>query len=184
MLTINLLPTGERTRVRAEELSRIVRFFGSALILLFIVASVFLSPSFLPMIFERRELERSLALIEGRAENTKSREILANARAVSKTLLEVGSAFERRARASAVFSMFSDELPSGIEVSNLTVKENGDVVVNGRAATRREILQFEDALRKSERFESLVTPLSNIIRNTDIPFTIQGTLKSEFRLTN
>ena len=90
----------------------------------------------------------------------------------------------RRARASSIFSMFSDELPGGIEVLNLTVKENGDVAVSGRAATRREILQFEDALRKSGRFESLITPLSNIIRNTDLPFIIQGKLKPEFRLTN
>lgn len=184
MLTINLLPLSERSRVRAEELSRMVRFFGSVLMLSFIVAAVFLSPSFLPMIFEERELERSLALLEERAENTKSREITANARSVSKTLSEVGSAFERRARVSSIFSMFSDELPSGIEVLNLTVKENGEVVVSGRAATRREILQFEDVLRKSGRFESLITPLSNIIRNTDIPFTIQGKLKPEFRLTN
>lgn len=182
MLTTNLLPIEDKKLVRLEEARRLILFFAGGFVAVFVVSSVLLSPSFLPLFFERRELERSLQLEEeaGRAlgvAGTRTR--LSDLRMV---ISSVKLFVSRTTGASQILEEFWQQSRDGVQLSNVTLKKGGEAILTGTAQKRSDLLRFEKILRDSGKFQDLSSPLSNIIRETNINFTLQGKLKPAFGL--
>lgn len=182
MLTTNLLPTEDKKLVRLEEARRLILFFAGGLVVVFVVSSILLSPSFLPLFFERKELERSLRLEEeaGRALGVAgARTRLSDLRAVisSVKLFVSGTA-----GASQILEEFWQQSRDGVQLSNVTLKKSGEAILTGTAQKRSDLLRFEKNLRDSGKFQDLSSPFSNIVREANINFTLQGKLKPAFGL--
>src|SRR3989344_8525575 len=64
MLSINLLPVREKNIILLEDARRIIRFFAILFSGVLVIGTSLLTPSYFPLAFERRELERSLAFGE------------------------------------------------------------------------------------------------------------------------
>lgn len=61
-------------------------------------------------------------------------------------------------------------------------KDNGtltEVIISGTAANRSSLLDLSDALESDSRFASAEIPLSNLAKDSDIPFMITIVLASE-----
>lgn len=182
MLSTNLLPPRQKNLIKFEEIRRGVRFFAVAAVLVFIAASALLSPSYLPIIMATRDFERRLSMEEETARAFRSAETINEAKQLGRRLQSLKERFSAPPKASPLLSQFLIELPSGITVSSFILKKDGEVSVRGGAETRKDLLEFEQILRESEKFEAISSPLSNIIRETDINFFIQGKLKARFKL--
>lgn len=182
MLSTNLLPPQQKNIIWFEEMRRYVRFFAIAAALIFVAASALLSPSYLPIIITTRDFERRFSMEEETARTLQSAETIGEAKQLKRRLQSLKERFSAPPKASPLLSQFLGELPSGIIVSSFALKKDGEVSMRGEAETRRGLLEFEQILRESEKFEAISSPLSNIIRETDINFFIQGKLKIRFRL--
>lgn len=180
MLTTNLLPPKEKRVIQFETVRRTVRLFAVGTVVVFVVGSVFLLPAYLPLALEERELARSLALQEEASRSLAVGEISAKLRLAQSSARSLRSFLQEPQRATALLEGFLGT-DATVSVLSLTLKKDGGFAVNGVAATRRDLLDFEKALRDSGRFESLSSPLSNITRESRINFTIQGKLKSMHR---
>ena len=181
MLSINLLPLDERQALRAEEAVRAVIFFTVLTVAVFAVGLVFLAPSFLTVRFTEGELRRSLELEENTAGHKSARDTILRARAAGEALAEIRSYAADPVRASKILERFF--VPGeGVTVQSLLVRKSGELALTGHAATRGQLLRFEEALRASDRFHEITFPLSNITRERDIQFAVQGKLKPEYGL--
>lgn len=178
MLTANLLPPKEKRLIRAEQTRRIIIFFAAGTSAVFLVGSVLLMPSYLPLLLEKKELERSLALEKNTSENIGTENTLLNLRDIRQALSSVLTAVSESGRASAILGELFKDAGGGIRVTNISVKKNGSIIISGNAKTRQGLLSFEKILQESGRFENISSPLSNIIREVDLTFTIQGVLKT------
>lgn len=181
MLFVNLLPREEQYAVRLEETRRTIVVFALLAASALAVGFVFLVPSFLVYTFVERELIRGLKAEEEAFERQASRNTIPKAQSALEAISEIRSYAASPPRASALLERFFDP-ETEINVISLLIRKDGTVFLSGHAATRNQLLQFEEALRSSNRFHEVALPLSNIVRERDIQFTVQGKLKPEYGL--
>jgi hypothetical protein len=80
-----------------------------------------------------------------------------------------------------MFDLLAAQQP-GIIVSEFTIDETANVTITGNAATRNDLLAFEQRLRDSSRFRDLASPLANIIQEVNINFNLRGAIKENYAL--
>lgn len=182
MLTANLLPPQEKALVRQEEVRRLILFFATIVTAVFVSGAVLLAPSYLPLLLEKREIERALALERGTSERLGVPAALLKIQKVRSTLSFVRVLTPESKRASVIMARLFEDAGANVTVTTLNVKKTGEIIFTGSAKTRRDLLDFERALRESGRFQEISSPLSNIIREVDVVFTIQGKLKPNHSL--
>jgi hypothetical protein len=82
---------------------------------------------------------------------------------------------------SDLLSLVSDMRPSGITISSwsFSAPSSAAVVISlkGQARDRSTLLAFESALRNSDAFASVDSPVSNLIKNQNGDFSITLTVK-------
>ena len=182
MLSTNLLPPEQQTALLYERAGRVIRFFALALVLLFFMHTILLLPSYLPQYFIKNELVRLLALEKEASELFKTQQVGKDTNEIAAELLRIRAHFADSGRASSLLAAFFRFAEVGVNLSTVQVASDGTIFLSGKASTRRNLLAFEKELRESGYFIEIASPLSNIIEETNAPFTIRGTLKQQHRL--
>lgn len=183
MLTTNLLPPEEKKLLQREKVRRIIAFFALGTSFVFLFGSTLLLPTFLPVLFERREVIRTQNDERQVAHNLRVEEITRRASDVQALSQSVKKYLEKSGRASELLDAMRAILPEDVSLSKFEVGKDGMVLIGGFAATRSALLKYEKALRDSERFESKITvPNTSLTQETNISFSLQGKLKPAFFL--
>lgn len=164
-----------------EEMRRAILFFSGVAIAIFGVGLALLLPSVLLTGIATAELERSLALEEDNARQGDTIDTVVRMRGAQDALRELRTYTAQAPRTSALLERFLSP-GSGISLLSFAVKGDGQVTMSGHADTRAALLDFEETLRTSQRFYEITFPLSNITRDRDIQFSVQGKLKPEHGL--
>ena len=164
-----------------EEMRRAIMFFSLLALGIFCVGYVMLLPSLLLTRLATADLSRSLALEEESARHGSTGTIIARMRASRDALRELRSYAAESPRASQLLERFIAP-GQGITIVSFSIRNDGTAVVNGHAAVRADLLHFEETLRASNRFYEITSPLSNITRDRNIQFTVQGRIKPEHGL--
>lgn len=69
-------------------------------------------------------------------------------------------------------------IPEGIALSSLTMERRSrDLLLRGEARKREDLLSFKAALENSGMFESVESPISNILNKQDIAFDLKLKIK-------
>lgn len=181
MLTSNLLPLKEKKEIIFEEWRRVIRFFGIGITFLFMTGATLLTPSYLPLYFQGKELEHQLAIEQEALQKINADQIQQNEDKIIAEISSLQLAAQSPDKASAIFDTFSPQLP-GIAVQTFTVNKTGDISVIGNASTRDNLLNFEQYLRNTGHLQDLALPMMNLFPETNINFTFKGKLKSEYGL--
>ncbi len=181
MLTPTLLPPLYKNTLNREHTRRVIVFFGVGVSFVLILGCVLLLPSYFTLTLVRVEAERALAIEEEAAAALRVREHMAEAEHVRSSIAALRGFIERPKAPSDTMMLFLAPRP-GIIVTYLAIAPGGKVTIQGTAATRRDLLNFEAALRTDGGLQDISSPLSNIIRETAINFSIEGTLKPSYAL--
>lgn len=176
MLTINLIPTQEKKNLRLEVARRIIILLTEWLIIFLSIASILLLPSYFPLFLEYRELKRQAEIEEEASRQLKISEFKSESRKIQRDIESIKSASARRSKISEIVNSLLKET-EGIAISELIIQKQENIIINGQAATRRDLLDFEKKLRNISEIRNISTPLSNIVKETNINFTTQGKLK-------
>ena len=181
MLSANLLPPNEKRAVAREEWRRVIVVIGASGLAALLIGSVLLVPSYIPLLFEIKSLGREHDLEQEASRIFELDVIRQEVGDITRALDVVKHAATRRPHTRQLFDAVVRDA-SGITIASFTVRDAVAVSVEGKAALRGDLLAFEQMLRESGLFTQIVSPLSNIIRQADINFTLTGTLKEEFAL--
>lgn len=181
MFSINLLPASEQRAIRMEEMRRGVLSFSVLVILVLGVGFVMLMPSLALTHFAAQEMERSLALEEAAAQHGEVGAAIERMRVANAAVRDIRAYAAEASRASALLERFLKPGP-GLTLLSFTLGSEGSMFLSGHAATRGDLLRFEEDLRASQRFYEITFPLANIIRERDIRFSVHGMLKPEYGL--
>lgn len=178
MLAINLLPPEEKRVVRTRELCRAVLLCTVLAVGVWTAGLALLVPSFFSSYLVRRELEDAFSAAEQEAsQRGVVRETLAEAKKTKAMVAEVNNFLLRPGAGAPLLEKFF-AAGKGIELSTLLIRADGTVSLEGRAATRDQLLAFEETLRATGLFLEVTFPLSDIVRERDIRFAARATLKS------
>lgn len=177
MLTTNLLPEENRKIIKYEDAMRILVFFTIISSFVFLIGVVLLLPSYLPLWLEYSELKRRLELEKEASRKLGVEEIVAQINHVRSSIFSISSYASISTQASGVLEPFVQETYPGISIFTVSTKEGGETFIKGNSRNRKDLLNFENTLRLSNRFQNISYPFSSIIRESNINFTIEGKLK-------
>lgn len=152
------------------------------LALLVLAAGIFfLLPSFLPVRFAERDLKRALDL--ERQESIRrpdAHAILAEAKKTKEAIAEIKVYAGDGQDVLPVLDRFFP-VGEGITILSFVVRGGGEVLIEGHAVTREQLLIFEETLRLSDQFLEVSFPLEDIVRESDIRFSMKAKLTSAYR---
>jgi len=181
MLDANLIPEEQKRIISSEQWLRIVRFlcFGASAIL--IIGIVLLAPSYIPLYFQNKELQRVFEVQQAAGQKINTDEISASVSKVQAVIISLKQSATNPTGAMGILDLLIAN-QQGININAFNINKIGNVYITGHADTRNNLLAFEQRLRDSSRFQDITSPLANIIQETDITFNFKGTLKSNYAL--
>lgn len=173
---INLLPLGEQKNLMAAEFHRIIFFFGSMAIGLSCIVGGLLLPTYIPLMLTVRDREEVLLFEQRAARELEVSDTAQHLRRVSELVESLRGIFQDNARTSSLVDSFFTAAGS-LSLETIIIKPDGTVNMSGRATTRRDLLDFEKTLRELNLFQDVLFPLTNIVQQRDIHFSVQAHLK-------
>ena len=180
---MNLLPTLEKKALVREYWWRFTHVVALVLLAAVSVASILLLPSFVYLAFERDSLDVQLSAL--RAQNalflkdtSAQVELAETARQLELTRpVSTTSPLPSSSILAAVGLMGHAILLESIGYSKVdrpqAGKETAMMVIRGSARDRNELLRFIHVLEGEPRFIRVDSPLTNLIKDKDILFTLQ-----------
>lgn len=181
MLHTNLLPEGEKKAIALEKSFRIIKFFGISVTGTLIIGITLLTPSYLPLYFQNRELTFTLSAMQEAAKKIDEGKIVSDTLQIQAIIASLRQAVSNSSSALDMFNLLTAQQP-GILISGFTINRGTDITITGNAATRNDFLAFEKRLRDSSRFQDIASRLVDIVQEANINFNLNGTLKPLFAL--
>ncbi len=180
MFTINLLPVREQKNLAAAEFHRAILFFGFIAMGVLCIVSMLLLPTYFFLVYIANDREETLLFEQRAARELEVSETAQHLRSVSTLVELLRSASQNDAHASSLIDSFFSGAES-VSLETIIIKSDGTLNISGRAATRRDLLDFEKMLRDLNRFQDVIFPLTNIVQQRDIHFSVRAHLKEGLR---
>lgn len=164
--------------IRAEEAIRAVGFFTLLAVSVAAVGLTLLLPSYFYTSFARQDLMSSLRLEEA-AQRSEVSGVIREGKKTRAMISEARTYLEAPSGASArIEKLFA--AGDGIVIGSFAIGKTGEMTIEGSAATRDDLLAFEDALRASGDFLAVTFPLIDFVRERNIKFAAHMTLTSPY----
>lgn len=175
---INLIPPEGHVIMKREYFLRV----GATLLLLFSGVAVLLAVAQIPMYVLIDAQLKSLDL-EASQEN-KNEQALKDAESEVRSIKEVLTQMKSTSTPSTV-SIVIDEIeartPPSVLLKSFSIDASQGVIekaqIQGTAPTREMLVQMKGLLETSDMFEKAEVPISDLARETDLPFAVTVTLK-------
>lgn len=181
---MSLLTENYKKTVRREKIYRLAAYFIFLLSFAVLLGLVFMLPSYFLLAFSKDDYLRRLRVEE---------EVLAR-KEIGKLEAEISKingtieAFEanekkRHAISDLLLRLFKATPSSEIRISNLNLRheKNGQFIlgIRGSAATREGFLKYTASLEASPDFSGIISPVSNLLSESDFEFDIELKIKPE-----
>ncbi len=171
MIELNLLPPEEKNSLRLSQTQRWIIFYGSAVLGSLSIFIVLLAVIWLSLFIQLKSLNASLDV----AKQSQQGQDLKTQQDLIKELnaqIEKISQFEKTHKSySPVLLALAKIMPVGTKLERLTLDEKNKMAIFGYAATREAVLNLKNSLEKSALFTKIDSPLTNLIKQTDINFS-------------
>ncbi|TAJ13983.1 hypothetical protein EPO56_02580 [Patescibacteria group bacterium] len=172
---VNLLPKQEQIKLRGLYYSRLVSAFLFVLAFVCLAGAVLLIPSY---IVAKEKAENAVLKLQ-------EANMQANKEVPIKNDIELGllkeriSILQEHNRQSAipyVLSRALDGRPSNVHITSLTFIFKGDgegsVTLAGKADSRNALISFAENLKKESAFAGATVPVSDLVQETNIQFSL------------
>lgn len=179
---INLIPPTAKKSIKREYIKRVLTVWLILFSVAFAILAVFLLPTFVALRGEISSLEENAAAGLARvSQYDVSATELINANTLAKMLLERATTSSPSEVINTLTTIAGTKVPlTNFLFSNVATV--GKITVSGVAATRQDLAVFRDAVSKDERFSTVDLPISNLIKDKDLLFTMNISFSSSTRL--
>ncbi len=175
---INLLPTAYKKTLRG--LYRL-RLINTALVLFFLIViagGVLLVPSYILSSVRERNLSDKLDDLRNSKNSEATKAISATIADINKKIFLFAIEKPRPSISDEVLAPIFTKQPEGVRLTSLsyeTAEKNMTVRIGGVASTRETLELFKKNLETYSRFSKVDLPLSDLVKNKDVEFTITCT---------
>lgn len=177
---INLLPA-EKIVELSDEYRRRRRLVAGALVFVWLgMAALVIFSGYVSVRAKRQAVETALAakraeLAGGTATGELSR--------LMSEIAVLSASNRSRVMPTDYFKLILAARPEGARLKSVfftvgTSEAGATIQLSGQSRTRRDLLEFLDRLRANQAFASVESPVSNLIKETEVPFNIALSLKT------
>lgn len=172
---LELLPITQKNALKREYLLRVIVMALSFMLVIGILSSVALFPSYFLSIerekFAYKEFENIKKFSNG-TDNEKLQNDIKNLKEMLRILKPKGEGFSIKDLILKIISKKN----SGVMISGVSIvsskKEQYQIIVKGMAKNREHLERFAENLRTSKEFSNVDLPISNFAKISDIGFNI------------
>ena len=174
---MNLLPPEEQKELGRERLRRFLVVSGLAVSLVFFSGAILMLPAYLALEFRRAGLERNLSISKKAPLAGEVGAIEAGIRDLNFKLELWGESAPERRQVAGPVDRILKLAPAAVSVRSIfyeaSSKTNPErVTLKGKAGNRAALLGFADALEKSGIFKEVHSPVSNLLKEVDVDFSL------------
>lgn len=168
---INLLPQQEKNKLLQQKKVKVVLILAILLFITSVFTGVLL---FAVKIYGLGELQAQKFLITKESqssENPQAKELEENVSRANAAFAKLNNFYQRQSDIAGFLEKISNLLPPDVYLTNFSYqKDKSQVILRGESKTRDLLLQFKKSLEGEEKIKDLYSPISNLIKNTDIEF--------------
>ena len=179
MFKVNLLPPQEKKKLELAELSHILAFSAVRLVFILIIFILVLISAYFCL---RILINTQNDLIEVRQRDEKAQlqtEVEEKIQRLNQDAKKIYLKQNNLIVWVPILEELSEITPSGIYLINFSYRTStGQIDLNGWADNRDKLLVFENLLKESSYFEEIKSPLTNLIKQTNINFSFTLKLPS------
>ena len=148
---------------------------GASVLLLFSCVGIFLTIAFIPTyVLVGAQIKTFEGVEKNNAEHTESGTTESEVRATESLLKQLGKTTESRT-AGAIIKEIEETAPPTVSFKTFrieSVKGTTTIQVQGVADTRESLARFKNALEASDSFDKAEVPISDLAKETELPFMI------------
>ncbi len=178
MLTLNLLPPQEKEKLIFVMRTRAVLAFMSAVVAVFFIGLMLFLPTVFQLAIQKSDVMRVLAEERENQARTGVKEKIERIQ-TSNRLAEVVTQHEKDS--PGLFDLFEAIIratPAAIQLEGVSWKPQArEVAIEGFSPERRVLIEFLRALEQQPRVARVSSPIANIIRGTNIRFSLVVSVK-------
>lgn len=176
---LNILPKTQKDENRFYILQRTVIRLGVLCAGLIFIESALLLPSYFLTVFQKDEILKLLSYEEKNPVRQHATEIQAKIVISESEISKLRGALLTTQFISSILPTLLAAAPMGIHLAHADFDKNTSTFnFSGKALKRSDILEFQKQLKAIPFVENVVSPLSNIIRESDIDFAIKVIIKA------
>ncbi|MBU2036666.1 PilN domain-containing protein [Patescibacteria group bacterium] len=178
MIKLNLLPPDEKEQLNLDRLRRWVVFYGSGLLCSLSVFIFLLIVIWFSLFIQLKSLGESLDIAQRsqQGQDLKAHQDLI--KELNVKIEKLGQSEKDRQNYSLIFLALAKIMPAGTRIERLSLDEKNQMVIAGYAQKRENLLDLKASLEKSALFTDIESPLTNLIKQTDIAFSFTLTVKT------
>ncbi|MDD5032919.1 MAG: hypothetical protein PHC85_02275 [Candidatus Pacebacteria bacterium] len=181
---INLLPVSCKKKAEREILRRFIVVFGLGLAFLFFVEAAAAFVLYFTSDVYLKNFQQQMASTENLAKMKNLVVLEENVGELNEFLKSFSSEAPDAEKISKEISIIAKFLPSSLKIKSFSFEPAKDgasiskVNLTGFAGSRDDLLDFTGDLRRSGEFESIQSPVSNILTEKEFDFLIEIVLKN------
>lgn len=148
--------------------------FFVSLVIIFIFVAVLL-PVYFSALTERKEISEELKKNENSKSGAGIKSIETEASSLNRLFREIirrGTADNRNV--SSVINRLIADSDNRILFSSISYRRNKEVYITGFSPTRQDLISFEKKLLEYEGLKEVSSPVSNLIKEANINFSIRA----------
>jgi len=173
VLTLNLLPPEQKGNLNYEIDRRMVQFFGFWFFVIIIIFGALVLPAFFFISLQQPEVERAARIEEEARASVRTTETEGKILGINNLLDIIVTREEKKQNVLPFLKEILSRSPAKVWVAFITyMPAENRATVAGLAATRSELLKFIDLLKASPGIKTVTSPVSNIIQEKDINFSL------------
>lgn len=169
---INLIPPAAKKSITREYWKRTITVWLWLFCVAFIMLAVFLLPTYVMLLTEINNLSEE-ASVEVDAVATYDKSITELKKANAEALLLLGQ--KSTTTPSVLITKLVAYAGNGVTLNSFQLKSlnaGGEISVSGLASSRQTLANFRDVVAADENFRSVNLPISNLIKDKDLLFTM------------
>ena len=178
-----LLPPAYQTAFRREKIARLIFSCGMLFVVVLLVGIVCMAPSYFVLVLSRGEVLRQLAAEEEALKRKEITSVEAAIDTVNAKLSILEKNESRRYLFSSILSPLVNQVFPGVKISSIELRRGADngfmLALQGTADTRDNLLAYINRLKASREISSLDAPISNVLKENNISFYVEASLKPE-----
>ena len=178
MIKLNPLPPQEKNNLKLEQIQRWIFFYGGAVSILLFIFVFLLIFTWLFISAQIKSYSLSLENTKTSSQGQSVNEQLQLINDLNLRLEKINTVQKNHKYFSSVMTELGSLVPSGIRLEGLSIDENSQGTLSGYAQKREQVILFKENLEKSNSFEKIESPLSNLTKQVDLNFSFKFSLRA------
>lgn len=167
---MNFLLEEDKKIIRKEYWRRLLGLAGIFSFSAILIGTILLFSVFLLLKSEKANFTRQVVISEERLRRSQAENIVPLVRDLNSKIVFLEEGWKNIEEKSTVISGILEEKPEGVKINNLFFDKK-KITIQGFSNTRQGLFLLVDNLKK-KGFKKVESPISNIIKEKDIEFSI------------